>query len=289
MRGLLITGLQLVRDLILSFRRHEIPERAAQISYFLVFAVFPFLVALLGMLAQFDLQEEVGIMVRLIEDTLPADISSFMVEEVHNIAFSDTGGRIVIGLAVALWSSGRAVQSVISGVNAAWGTDEKRPLILIRLLGTGLTVAVMVFSVAALLVLSLGDTAIEFAGREPNPWITTGQADTLYILRWVIVLFLVHGVINVIYRVGAQTPLKRWAWSTYGSLMATGAWVAITLGYRAFVESIASLGVAYGSLGAVGGLLIYFYALAVSVLLGAEIDALNWNRRKDKSVLGVVV
>ena len=104
-----------------------------------------------------------------------------------------------------------------------------------------------------------------------------------------IVLFAVHSVINVIYRVGAYTPLKRWAWSTYGSLFSTTAWVVITLGYRAYVENIADLGATYGSLGVAIGLLIYFYALSVSVLVGAEIDALNWKRRKDDSVLGVVV
>lgn len=282
------TALSLGRDLIRSFQRHEIPERAAQISYFLIFAVFPFLVALLGMLAMFDLQEEVGILTTLIQDTLPPDISSYLVEEVHNIAFADTGGRIVLGLLVALWSSSRAVQSVISGVNAAWGTQEGRPMLLVRMLGTALTLGVMVFSMAALLVLSLGGTAIDQLAS--HGWLSADWAETLHIVRWPVVLLVVHAVINSIYRVGAHTPLKRWAFSTYGSLFATASWVAITLGYRAFIESIAGLGAAYGSLGAVGGLLVYFYALSVTVLLGAEIDALNWSRRKDRSVLmGLVV
>lgn len=280
-------GFNVVRNLSRSFRDHEIPERAAQISYFLLFAVFPFLVSLLGMLAMFDLQEQVGLLTRLLQDSMPPNISDYLVDEVHRIAFAETSGRIVVGLLVALWSSSRAIQSVISGVNAAWGTKEVRNLLLVRLLGSALTVAVMVLSIVGLLVLSLGADVINWVAGQG--WIGLELADTLHVIRWPIVLFAVHSVINVIYRVGACTPLKRWAWSTYGSLFSTAAWVAITLGYRAYVENVADLGATYGSLGVAIGLLIYFYALSVSVLMGAEVDALNWKRRKDDSVLGVVV
>ena len=270
-----------------SFRDHEIPERAAQISYFLLFAVFPFLVALLGMLAMFDLQEQVLLLTRLLEDSLPPNISDYLVDEVNRIAFAETSGRIIVGLAVALWSSSRAIQSVISGVNAAWGTKEKRKMIVVRLLGTALTIGVMILSIVGLLVLSLGADAINWIAGQG--WISLDLAGTLHIIRWPIVLFAVHSVINVIYRVGAYTPLKRLAWSTYGSLFSTAAWVLITLGYRAYVENIADLGATYGSLGVAIGLLIYFYALSVSVLVGAEIDALNWRRRQGDSLFGVVV
>ena len=270
-----------------SFRDHEIPERAAQISYFLLFAVFPFLVALLGMLAMFDLQEQVLLLTRLLEDSLPPNISDYLVDEVNRIAFAETSGRIIVGLAVALWSSSRAIQSVISGVNAAWGTKEKRKMIVVRLLGTALTIGVMILSIVGLLVLSLGADAINWIAGQG--WISVDLAGTLHIIRWPIVLFAVHSVINVIYRVGAYTPLKRLAWSTYGSLFSTAAWVLITLGYRAYVENIADLGATYGSLGVAIGLLIYFYALSVSVLVGAEIDALNWRRRQGDSLFGVVV
>ena len=118
----------LVRDLSRSFRDHEIPDRAAQISYFLLFAVFPFLVALLGMLAMFDLQEQVGLLTRLLQDSMPPSISGYLVDEVHRIAFAETSGRIVVGLLVALWSSSRATAAAAvahSGVGSmVWTSSD---------------------------------------------------------------------------------------------------------------------------------------------------------------------
>jgi len=264
-------------DLVRNVVEHQIIDRAAQMAYFLLFAVFPFLVALLGVLSLFDLSDEVHTLEALIADTFPDVIGDLLVDEVHRVAFADAGGRIVVGLAVSLYASQRAIAAGIRGVNTAWGSGDGRNFFVVRGIGIVITLATMVSAVVATLLLTLGAVAIEWVTQ--RGWLDGALATALTLLRWPIVLLMLHGIINLLYRFGANTPMK-WSWSTYGSLTATAGIVIVTVGFQAYVEGVADLGATYGSLGAAIGMLLYFYLIATTVFLGAEVDALNWARRQ---------
>ncbi|HJN73572.1 MAG TPA: YihY/virulence factor BrkB family protein [Myxococcota bacterium] len=256
---------------------HQLVDRAAQMAYFLLFAVFPFLVALLGILSLFDLTDEVAALDALIADAFPEVIGDLLVGEVHRVAFAEAGGRIVVGLAVSLYASQRAIAAGIRGVNTAWGTDEGRNFFLVRGIGIVITLATMGSAIIATLLLTLGAVVIEWVTM--RGWLDGALATALTLLRWPIVLLMLHGVINLLYRFGANTPM-RWSWSTYGSLTALAGIVLVTVGFQAYVEGVTDLGATYGSLGAAIGMLLYFYLVAGTIFLGAEVDALNWSRRK---------
>lgn len=260
-----------------SAQQHEIVDRAAQMAYFLLFAVFPFLVALLGVLSWFDLADEIQALETLVSDAFPAVVADLIVGEVHRIVYANASGRIVVGFAVSIYSSQRAIAAAIRGVNAAWGTREGRNFFVRRGIGLVITIATMASAVVALLLMTLGSVGIDLA--RDSGWIDAGLGDALRILRWPIVLLMLHGIINLLYRFGANTPLT-WSWSTWGSLLSTFGIVFVTLIFQFYANRIADLGATYGSLGAAIGLLLYFYLLAQTVLVGAEVDALNW-RRKD--------
>ena len=56
-------------------------------------------------------------------------------------------------------------------------------------------------------------------------------------------------------------------------MAATGAWVIASLLFSVYVSMFADFNQTYGSLGAVIGLLLWFYVTAFVVLLGAELNA----------------
>lgn len=261
-----------------NIRDHAIIDKAAQMAYFLMFAVIPALVALLGILSQFELTHEVGILNELIQDAVPGVVADLLVKEVDLVANANASGRIVVGFAIALFATQRAMHGAIQGVNRAWGTREDRPFWMVRGLVVILTVGMMASIVGTLVLLSVGQGLVDWV--EGHGWMAHEWLYWLQYLRWPVVLVLSHTLINFIYRIGANTPLKRFSWSTWGTLFATASWIAITLGFRIYVSVLIELGAAYGSLGAAGGLLLYFYALSAAVFLGAEIDALNWHRKQ---------
>lgn len=265
-----------LRTLNASISEHEIIDRSAQVAYFLLLSVFPFLVALLGLLAQFELQEEVALLEDLIRDGLPEVLADMLVTEIESIAFAETSGRIVVGFAIGLYVTHRASHALILGVNKAWNTREDRNFLWVRGIAVAMAVGAMISVILLLVALVFGDWLLN--GLNEREWLNEAVVGWVRILRWPLILFLGHLAINITFRLGANTPL-RWRWSTWGSLFATASWVIIIEGFQLYVTRITDLGAAYGSLGAAAGLLILFYSLVSAVFVGAEIDALNYSRR----------
>ncbi|MED5371687.1 MAG: YihY/virulence factor BrkB family protein [Myxococcota bacterium] len=259
-----------------SISEHEIIDRSAQVAYFLLLSVFPFLVALLGLLAQFNLAEEVNLLEDLIREALPGMLADALVTEIQSIAFAETGGRIIVGFGLGLYATHRAVHALILGVNKAWNTREDRNFMIVRGIAIAMSVGAMLGVMLLLVGLALGDFALE--NIQARGWVSASVTSWIRILRWPTVFTLGHFAVNAVYRVGANTPL-RWRWSTWGSVFATVSWVVIFEGFHLYVNNVTDLGATYGSLGAAAGLLILFYSLVSAVFIGAEIDALNYARR----------
>jgi membrane protein len=265
-----------LRTLNASIVEHEIIDRSAQVAYFLLLSVFPFLVALLGLLAQFELQDEVALLEELVRDGLPGIMADTLVTEIENIAFAETSGRIVVGFTIGLYVTHRASHSLILGVNKAWNTREDRNFLMVRGIAIAMAIGAMLSVILLLVGLVFGDWLLGVMHN--REWMSQVVVGWIRILRWPLILFLGHLAINITFRLGANTPL-RWRWSTWGSLFATVSWVIIIEGFQLYVTRITDLGAAYGSLGAAAGLLILFYSLVSAVFVGAEIDALNYSRR----------
>jgi membrane protein len=64
----------------------------------------------------------------------------------------------------------------------------------------------------------------------------------------------------------------RWHWITPGSLVATALWFAASALFSLYVAHVASFDATYGPLGAVVGVMMWFWVSAYLVLFGAELN-----------------
>jgi membrane protein len=65
----------------------------------------------------------------------------------------------------------------------------------------------------------------------------------------------------------------RWHWVSPGSLFATVGWIAVTQGFRLYVENIARYNETYGTLGGVVVLLTWLYFTGAVLMMGGQIDS----------------
>jgi membrane protein len=79
--------------------------------------------------------------------------------------------------------------------------------------------------------------------------------------------------IALLYRFGPSRKGARWHWVTPGSLLATLLWLAASVLFSYYVAHLASYDATYGPLGAVAGVMMWFWVSAYLVLAGAELDA----------------
>jgi membrane protein len=88
----------------------------------------------------------------------------------------------------------------------------------------------------------------------------------------VLVVFLLLGL-SVLYRIGPCRRAASWAWVLPGAFLATFLWVGSSALFSWYVANLAGYDALYGPLGAVAGVLMWFWITIYAVLLGAEMNS----------------
>ena len=68
-----------------------------------------------------------------------------------------------------------------------------------------------------------------------------------------------------------------------GTMAALGSWLALNWLYSTYVENFADYSLLYGSIGTAIALLIWLYMTAVTLIMGAELNATLISLRKDRA------
>jgi membrane protein len=260
---------ELARRVWKEFWADEILDRAAALSYYFLFALFPallFLTALLGLLP-FELMEQ---LMAYADAVLPADAASLVRKTLAEIARGANAGLLSAGIATALWGASGGMLAGMAAMNIAFDVEERRPWWKRRLVALTLTVGFVVFIPASLLLLIFG----ERIGTIVADRLGLGSAFVVLwtLLRWPIMILMALIAIGLVYSL-APAKRVRWAWVTPGSLFAIGSWLLVSLGLRLYVSHFGNYNATYGSIGSVIVLLSWLFLTGVTLLTGAEIDS----------------
>jgi len=265
------------RRLWARLKRDDVVGRSAQLSFFFVLALFPFLLFLTSLLGYFagagtELRAD---LLRYLSAVAPAKASALIYDTLDEITEERSGGKISLGLLAALWAATTGMSAVISALNAAYGVTEARVWWRKRLVSLALTVALAVFINAALLLLLYGGQT----GQLVAGWLGLGGAFTATwkVLQWPFVLAFVLLAFTSIYYFAPNVEDASWRWLTPGSLLAVALWLLISFAFRAYLYFFDGYGRTYGSLGAVIVLLLWLYLTGAVLLLGGEVNALLEN------------
>ena len=243
---------------------------AAQLSYYFFLALFPAILFLLALASFFPLSNVTDDLARSLGPFVSKQILELIQDQMIRLANNDSGGLLTLGVLGALWSSSAALVSIVSALNRAYDIDEGRPWWKVRLLAMGLTIAIALFVLSALSLVLLGPAGAEYAGR------TTGLGASLTwawsVLQWPIVFMLVVTGIGLLYYYGPDAD-QDWVWITPGAVAATVLWLVISLLFKFYIARFTDYNAAYGAVGGVIVVLLWFYVSSLAILAGAELNA----------------
>jgi membrane protein len=260
----------LARRVWRELQEDEVTERAAALSYYFLFALFPallFLTALLSFLSVEGLQERLMAYTR---EVLPPDAASTVERTMTEVVGARRTGLVSIGLLVMLWASSNGMVSLMNTMNVVFDVTERRPLWKRRLLAIVLTLTFAVFIVAALVLMVFGPPI----GAMVAGWLGLGDVfrRVWAVVNIPIVIACALIGIQLVYYL-APAGARRWRWVTPGATFALLAWLVMSYGLRLYVGRFANYSATYGSIGGVILLMLWLYRTSVVVLVGAEIDA----------------
>jgi membrane protein len=250
--------------------KDELLDRAAALSYYFVFALFPallFLTALVGLFPEQDLMDR---FLAPVKEFLPADAASLLERTLTEVQRDASGGILSVGVVVALWGASCGMVSIITTLNVVYGVTNPRPLWRRQLVAIVLTVVFSIMALGALLSLVLG----ERVGQAAAAWAGLGETFTTVwgLVQWPLGLLFTLTGIDLVYHFAPAVRLK-WYWLTPGSAFAGLAWIGASLGFRAYVSSFANYNATYGSIGGGILLLLWLYLSSMALLIGGEINS----------------
>ena len=249
----------------------EIFDRAAGLSYYFVFALFPalmFLTALLGMLPIPDLMNR---LMAYVEQAMPPDAASMVQKTLGEIVGGARGSLLSIGALAALWAASGGVVAMMTALSIAYDVHDNRPWWKRRVIAIALTFGLAIVMLSAAVLLVFGGTIGRFLGDTVG---LGNLAVTVWnVIQWPLAVgFVVFGV-ALLYYAAPAVEHRKWYWVTPGSVVATIAWIAMSLGLRLYVSHFGDYTATYGSIAGVILLLLWLYLTGVVLLLGGEVNA----------------
>ena len=119
-----------LKQLLCRYEDDGVSEIGAQLTYYLILSVFPFLIFFLSIL-KFTPLADAGVLERLLA-VLPGDTQKILYDIISEIMKDGNIALLSVGALGALWSSSKGIMSVIKSVNRAYDLDEIRPFWKLR-------------------------------------------------------------------------------------------------------------------------------------------------------------
>ncbi len=243
---------------------------AAGVAFFGMFAIFPTIAALIALYGLFADPTQVTESLQAVRPVLPPDVYGMIEAQVGQLVAagrSSLGIASLVSILLALWSARAGVTALMEGLNIVYNETDSRNIVVQYLMSLVLTLVLIAVAVVALMAVVAVPALLHFSDIGALGGFLA-QAVPLLILAFAVVF-----IIGALYRYGPHRALARKRWISPGAVLATIAWVLVSLALSIYISRFADFNRTYGSLGAIIGLLFWLYASAFVVLLGAEINA----------------
>lgn len=266
------------------FFRNNGLDAAASLSYFMVLALFPGVLALVSLLAlvgasQGATQWILDVMHQALapqgQDGLGQDVSQVleMAEQLLTGLAMETSGTtvtILLGTVGALWSTSVYVNAFSRAMNRLYKVQEGRPQWKRRPQMLGITLLIMIVMVLSFVMLvTSGQVALAIGnvigmGEQFVVLLNWLKPPTMFVMALLVVALLYHLTPNV------KRP--RFKWFSFGTISALVVLALAVLGFSIYISRFTSYSATYGAIGGVIILVIACWISNIALLMGAIVD-----------------
>jgi YihY family inner membrane protein len=254
------------------FKKDELADRAAALTYYSILALFPALLALVSLLGVVGRSATQAVLDN-IQKLAPGAAQDVLRNAVQQMQGRGGVGSVmaIVGLVLAVWSASGYVAAFIRSANAVYDIPEGRPVWKVLPVRVGVTVVLMVMAViSALIVVFTGGLA-----RQAGTALGVGDAGLTAwsIAKWPVLVVLVTVMIALLYWATPNAKVRGFRWITPGSFLALLIWMIASAGFALYVAHFGSYNKTYGTLAGVIIFLVWLWITNLAILLGLEFDA----------------
>jgi membrane protein len=261
-----------VKRALHEFKRDNLTDLAASLTYYGVLSLAPALVVLvaaLGLLGR-DVTTQLVDQVQAISPGSSAEFLRTLIAQAQSNRTS-AGLGAVFGLLVALWSASGYVAAFMRASNVIHDIPEGRPLWKTLPIRIGVTVLAVVVMVMSTLIAVVSGPVAEQVGN------LVGAGDTALlvwsIVKWPVLLVIVSALFAVLFWASPNARQGGIKWISPGGVIAVLLWLLVSGLFAVYVAFFSSYDKTYGSLAGVVVFLVWLWLTNIAILLGAEVNA----------------
>ena len=264
-------------SLLLRYFDHRVARDSAALTYYLLFAIFPILILLGSLPGLLDLDVQ-GVL-REFSAFMPQEIVALAEDYFAYVSAASNRTMLWFSLFFSVYAPFRAANILFLCVRKAYGLERSKetfPRYQLRvLLYTVFLIAALVLTLA---LSTVGRRILSFLSR--YVYVSDAFLRLYTSLRFVVLGVIVFSVIALLYALALDGHReKHGIWP--GLLTSMAVWLVLSMLFSLYVERVSNYSLIYGSNGTIIVLLLWLYLTATMLILGAEINALLLERRKD--------
>ena len=251
---------------------HHTGAYAAQAAYFFVLSMIP-IVLLLMTLVQYTPLTSSDV-IAAVQQVFPSTVQNLIKSVVYQ-AYGQSGSIIPITILIALWSAGKGVLSMSSGLNCVYESTETRNYLYLRFRSSFYTV-IFILAIVLSLILSVFGNSISMVLNEHAPFLSH-ITEFIIQIRTFLTLVVLTLFWDLVYKFlpnrknKEKTTMKK---QLPGALFTACAWQLISFVFSIYLDIFKGFSSMYGSLTTIILLMLWLYMCMYAILLGGEVNAL---------------
>ena len=242
-------------------------DLAAQLAYFFLLSLFPFLIFTFSILPYIGIDQ--NDVLQFIGKYAPVEFMDIVKANLKSV-FTKNTGLLSLSVVATIWPVSTAIMAIIGVLNRAYDVEENRSFIVARSMAILLTFAMIFVIIIALALNVFGPSigkllVIHF---HVNPEIIR-IFDFFRLLLSFLIIIVVFACLYLF------APNKRLHFTEViiGAVFAAVGWQVASLAFSYYVDQTVHFSATYGTLGGIIILMIWFYITGFILILGGEINA----------------
>lgn len=273
--------LRVIHQLTLRYFTDTVGRSAAELAYYLLFALFPTLIFLNAVISLLHLSESA--LVSNLGSILPPQVMEIITTYLSYIQGLDARVLLYACLVLAVYAISRAVVSLMRAVARAYRIPRQG--VFNSIVGILMAIALMVVAVLLLVLIMVSENLL----LEINQVITIPAVLIRIwgVLRLTVAPLLMFGLLAGFYAVVSFGKYTFWQ-SLPGAGGAVLSWFLLTSGFSYYMSNISRYSILYGSLTAFMVLMLWLHLTGVLLIMGGELNSVLAQTKKRTSNVKII-
>src|SRR3954468_9250993 len=218
------------------FKRDELTDKAAALTYYSVLALFPALIALVSIVGLLGKSTVASLKSNIAAIPAAGQAKQIVLNTITSLSAHPhaAGIAFIVGLALALWSASGYIGAFIRASNNIYEVGEGRPFYKLRPMQLAITFVM-------LMLLVIGGLAVVISGPVLDSLASLvglgGTFKTVFsIVKWPVLALVVTLIFSVLYYAAPNVKQPGFKWITPGGVLAVIIWVIASVAFALYTK-----------------------------------------------------